>query len=329
MKNIIPSYVRVPLIFAIVFGGMEYFIDSGEKPAFIEYPMVAVFLGVFLFLLLAIEITVSAVDNITYNLLTDEQKKQLEEAQSLPFTEGAFYKKLMNKLTRTRSIDEEGQLLLDHDYDGIKELDNVLPPWWVYMFYGTIIFAGVYLVRFEVLSEYSQAEEYEMAMEDARIAIEEYKKTAKDLVDASNVVVLTEASDLAAGKKVFETNCVSCHRADGGGGIGPNLTDQHWILGGGIKNIFNTLVKGGRDGKGMVSWQGILKPSEMQQVGSYILSLQGTNPADAKAAEGEIWVDESQTVNEALNTSETEESGVEKDTLQSNTEKEQVVIAQN
>ena len=87
--------------------------------------MLHVTVVLFLFLLVAIEMTVSAVDNITYNLLTDEQKKQLEEAQSLPFTEGAFYKKLMNKLTRSRAIDEEGQLLLDHDYYGIKELDNV------------------------------------------------------------------------------------------------------------------------------------------------------------------------------------------------------------
>jgi cytochrome c oxidase cbb3-type subunit 3 len=322
MKNIIPSYVRVPLIFALVMGGMEYFIDSGAKPAFIEYPMVSVFLGVFLFLLIAIELTVSAVDNVTYNLLTDEQKAQLEAAQALPFTESNFYKCLMNKLTRTRSIDEEGQLLLDHDYDGIKELDNVLPPWWVYMFYGTIIFAGVYTIRFHVVKEYTQDQEYEIAMEEARIALEEYKKTAKDLVDVETVTVLTEASDLAIGKKVYEANCIACHRADGGGGIGPNLTDNKWILGGGIKNIFNTLVKGGRDGKGMVSWQGILKPSEMQQVGSYILTFQGTNPTDAKAAEGEIWIDDSV----EANPSETTEQA--QDTLQNNTEKEQVVIAQ-
>ena len=289
MKKFTPSYVRVPLIFALVAGAMEYYIDSGSKPAFIEYPMVAVFLGVFLFLLIAIEITMSAVNNITYSLMTEEQKRQEEEAEALPFTESAFYKKVMNALTRSRAIDEEGQLLLDHDYDGIKELDNVLPPWWKYMFYSSMVFAVVYLVRFHIVKEYTQTEEFEIAMEEARLSIIEYKKTAKDLVDVETVTLLTDASDLSAGKKVFETNCVACHRADGGGGIGPNLTDEYWILGGGIKNVFNTLVKGGRDGKGMVSWQGILKPSEMQQVGSYLLSLQGTNPADAKAAEGDLW----------------------------------------
>ena len=147
MKKLIPSYVRVPLIFALVMGAMEYFIDSGDKPAFIEYPMVSLFLGVFLFLLIAIEIVVSAVDKVTYHLLTEEQKKQLEEAQSLPFTEGAFYQSIMKKLTRSKEIEEEHDVMLDHDYDGIKELDNVLPPWWVNLFYLTIIFAFVYLVR--------------------------------------------------------------------------------------------------------------------------------------------------------------------------------------
>lgn len=292
MKKIIPSYIRVPLIFALVMGAMEYFIDSGSKPAFIEYPMVSVFLIAFLFLLIAIEVVISAVDNIMYYLLTDEQRKQLEEAQSLPFTESAFYTSIMSRLTRSKEIEEEHDVMLDHDYDGIKELDNVLPPWWVYLFYITIIFAGVYLVRFHVVKEYSQAEEFEIAMEEARIQIEEYKKTAKDLIDVDNVTLLADASDLAAGKKIFEANCAACHRPDGGGSIGPNLTDDYWILGGGIKNIFKTIHDGGRDGKGMVSWVGILKPSEMQQVASYIMTLNGTNPADAKAAEGDVWKEE-------------------------------------
>ena len=158
MKKLIPSYVRVPLIFAIVLGAMEYFIDSGEQPAFIKFPMVGLFLGVFLFLLIAIEIVVSAVDNVTYHLLTDEQKKQLEEAQSIPFSESKFYQSISKKLTRSKEVEEEHDILLDHDYDGIKELDNVLPPWWVYLFYITIVFAFVYLIRFHVFSDYTQAE---------------------------------------------------------------------------------------------------------------------------------------------------------------------------
>jgi cytochrome c oxidase cbb3-type subunit 3 len=292
MKKLIPSYVRVPLIFALVMGAMEYFIDSGDKPAFIEYPMVSLFLGVFLFLLVAIEIVVSAVDKVTYHLLTEEQKKQLEEAQSLPFTEGAFYQGIMKKLTRSKEIEEEHDVMLDHDYDGIKELDNVLPPWWVNLFYLTIIFAFVYLVRFHIFNDYDQASEFETEMAIAKAEVEKYKLTAPDLMDKDKVTLLTDATALAEGKKIYEINCVACHKPDGGGSIGPNLTDEHWILGGGIKNVFNTLMEGGREGKGMVSWKATIKPSDLQKVASYVLSLQGTNPPDAKPAEGDIWVDE-------------------------------------
>jgi len=292
MKKLIPSYVRVPLIFALVMGAMEYFIDSGDKPAFIEYPMVALFLGVFLFLLVAIEIVVSAVDKVTYHMLSEEQKKQLEEAQSLPFTESAFYQRITKKLTRSKEIEEEHDIMLDHDYDGIKELDNVLPPWWVNLFYLTIVFAVIYLVRFHIYNDYNQASEFETEMAIAKAEVEKYKLTAPDLMNKDKVTLLTDATALAEGKKLFETNCVACHKADGGGSIGPNLTDEHWILGGGIKNVFNTLMEGGREGKGMVSWKATIKPSDLQKVASYVLSLQGTNPPDAKPAEGDIWVDE-------------------------------------
>lgn len=294
MKKLIPSYVRVPLIFASVFGAMEYFIDSGDQPAFIKYPMVLLFLGVFLFLLVAIEIVVNAVDNVTYHLLTEEQKKQLEEAQSIPFTESKFYQGLLKKLTRSKEIEQEADVMLDHNYDGIRELDNVLPPWWVYLFYGTIIFAGIYLFRFQVIGEYDQKKEFETEMTEARIAIEEYKKTAPDVMDKEKVTLLTDAASIAQGKTIFTTNCVACHRADAGGQIGPNLTDDMWINGGGIKNVFNVLMEGGRDGKGMISWKATIKPSDLQKVASYVLSLQGSNPKEPKPTEPEakLWVEE-------------------------------------
>ena len=296
MKKLIPAYVRVPVIFFAVFMAMEYFIDSGDRPAFIKFPMVSVFLFVFLFLLIAIEITVSAVDNITYHLLTEEQKIQLNEANNLSFKDSEWYKKLMAKLTKTESLDNEDQLLLDHDYDGIKELDNNLPPWWVYLFYACIIFGVVYMVRFEVLGADNQEMELKKEVAQAKIDIAEYMKTAPDMMDEKTVTLLTDPADLAAGKEIFTTNCAACHRADAGGQIGPNLTDDKWILGGGIKNVFHTLVNGGRDGKGMISWKGTLKPKEMQKVASYILSLKGSNPPDPKAPEGEVWVEENVTV---------------------------------
>jgi cytochrome c oxidase cbb3-type subunit 3 len=294
MKKILPVYVRVPLIFAFVFGAMEYFIDSGDQPAFIKFPMVGLFLAVFLFLLVAIEIVSSAVDNITYHLLTEEQKKQLDEAQSIPFTESAFYKNILNKLTRTKTIEQESDVMLDHNYDGIRELDNVLPPWWVYLFYGTIIFGAIYLVRYQIMDGNNQVQEFQTEMQEAKVAVEEYLKTAPDMMSKEKVTLLTDATSLAAGKAIYTANCVACHRPDGGGQIGPNLTDNYWILGGGIKNVFNTVMEGGRDGKGMVAWKASIKPSDIQKVASYVLSLQGTNPKDAKPTEQEAkeWVEE-------------------------------------
>ena len=290
MKKLIPAYIRVLVIFFAVFGAMEYFIDSGSQPAFIKFPMVSLFLFVFLFILIAIEITVSAVDTITYQLLTEEQKAKLREANTVSYKESQWFKNLMKALTKSEPIENEGQLLLDHDYDGIKELDNNLPPWWVYLFYGCIIFAVVYFVRFEVMGGDNQETELKKEMAQAKVEVAEYMKTAPDLMDEKTVTLLNDAAALAEGKTIFTTNCSPCHRADAGGQIGPNLTDDHWILGGGIKNVFHTLVNGGRDGKGMISWKGTLKPKEMQKVASYVLSLRGSNPVNPKAPDGEIWV---------------------------------------
>jgi cytochrome c oxidase cbb3-type subunit 3 len=292
MKKIIPVYVRVPLIFFFVFGAMEYFIDSGDRAAFIKYPMVSVFLAVFLFLLIAIEITISAIDNITYQLMTEEQKEKLAEVNSLKIQEREWFKNLMKKLTRTVPIEDEASLLLNHDYDGIKELDNNLPPWWVYLFYGCIIFAAIYLVRFEIMGGDNQEMELKKELAQAKIEVKEYMKTAPDLMDEKTVTLLSDPADLEIGKTIFTTNCAACHRADAGGQIGPNLTDDHWILGGGIKNVFHTITNGGRDGKGMISWKGTLKPKEIQKVASYILSLRGSNPKDPKEPDGDIWVEE-------------------------------------
>ncbi len=295
MKKLIPSYLRVLIIFFAIFAALEYFIDSGDQPAFIKYPMVILLLFVFLFLLIAIEIVVNAVDNITYGLLSEEEKAKLEVKENLSFKDSQWYKNILQKLTKTVPMENEGQLLLDHNYDGIKELDNNLPPWWIYLFYGCIVFAIIYLVRFEILDGDNQETELKKEMAQAKIEVAEYMKNAPDLMDEAKVTQLTDASSLAEGKSIYTTNCVACHRADGGGQIGPNLTDELWILGGGIKNIFRTLEKGGRDGKGMISWKGTLKPKEMQKVASYVMSLNGSNPKDAKVAEGEKWVDESTT----------------------------------
>ncbi|WP_149276563.1 cbb3-type cytochrome c oxidase N-terminal domain-containing protein [Pareuzebyella sediminis] len=290
MKTNVPWWIRIPVLFFIILGLMEYFIDSGDKPAIIEYPITQFFMLMVLLLLIAIELILQSVENVMFQTLSKEAQERYLASKSQNW-EWKWGKKIYKKMLGSKPIEKEGEIILDHNYDGIRELDNTLPPWWVWMFYATIVFGVIYLVRFHIFNDYDQDTEYLTEMKLAEAEIAEYKKNAKDLVDASTVEILSDASDIAAGKAIFESNCVACHMADGGGGIGPNLTDQNWILGGGIKNVFNTISEGGRDGKGMIAWKQTLKPAEIAQVASYVLNFQGTTPANPKAPEGEIFID--------------------------------------
>lgn len=290
MKNTSTWWIKIPLIFFLIFGLTEFFVDSGEMPAFIKYPMVQVFLVFILFLLIAIAVITRAIENVMFQTLSKEGQERYLAAKNKTF-EWEWGQRVYQKMLGSKPIEKEGEIILDHNYDGIRELDNNLPPWWVYLFYASIVFAVVYMARFHVFNDYDQDQEYEQEVAAAQLEIEEYKKNAKDLVDANTVELLTDAGDLKAGQTIFESNCVACHMIDGGGGIGPNLTDQNWILGGGIKNVFHTISEGGRDGKGMIAWKQNLKPAEIAQVASYVLSFQGTTPANPKAPEGDVWVD--------------------------------------
>ena len=285
------SLLRLLFFFILAIILIEW-VYPGDEWALFTQPIFWAIIGTAMLFAMAFEICVEALRYVLFKTLNIEQQTSYLSKEALrKENQFKWIRETYKKSLGTKALEEEHEIILDHDYDGIKELDNDLPPWWKYLFYLTIIFAVVYWVRFEVVGDYTQAEEYEMKVAEAKIEIAEWKKTAKDLVDVNTVTLLTEASDLKAGENIFTANCVACHKVDGGGGIGPNLTDRHWILGGGIKNVFNTISEGGRSGKGMIPWKSDLKPAEMAQVASYVLSFQGTTPAEPKKAEGDIWVD--------------------------------------
>lgn len=290
MKNLISGWVWIPAVFLILVGATEYFIDSGNNFAFIEYPVLQLVLLVGLVFLIALNVILKAIQNVMFKSLSEDAKERYMRAREERLKK-YDWKVLLRKMNSAKPISEERDIELDHNYDGIKELDNKLPPWWLYSFYASIVFAFGYMIYYHVLDGENQTMEFENEMMAAKIAVEEYKKNAPDLIDAESVTLLTEASDLEAGATIYQNNCMACHAADGGGGIGPNLTDEHWILGGGVKNVFHTVSEGGRAGKGMVAWKSILKPTEIQQVASYILSLQGSAPANPKEAEGDVWTE--------------------------------------
>jgi len=205
------------------------------------------------------------------------------------------WKKFMKSMTKAHELGTEEDIMLDHDYDGIKELDNVLPPWWLYGFYITIAISIFYITQvFYNSDNYSQDKEYAAEVAQGKAEVEQYKKEHPELFDDANIVVLTDAENIAKGKELFTSKtCSACHLADLGGSIGPNLTDNNWILGGGVKNIYNTISKGGRPGKGMIPWESTITRDERIQLASYIISMQGTQPATPKAAQGEIiWPEE-------------------------------------
>jgi cytochrome c oxidase cbb3-type subunit III len=187
-------------------------------------------------------------------------------------------------------IEKENEILLDHDYDGIKELDSRIPPWYSGLFYATIIFAIYYLLSYHVFHTGKlMYEEYDEEMKLASLQKAELMMSGSFLTE-ENVTLLKDDISLLSGKEIYDANCVACHTADGGGLVGPNLTDEYWIHGGGIKNIFKT-IKYGVPSKGMISWQTQLNPLQIQQVSSYVMSLQGTTPLSPKEPEGEVWVE--------------------------------------
>ena len=196
-----------------------------------------------------------------------------------------------DKFNAAASIEKEKDILLDHNYDGIQELDNSLPPWWKYGFYLTIVVACIYLYRYHISHDGpSQQEEYAAEMQRGEEDKAAYLATSANNVDESNVVMLTDAGEIAAGKELFSKNCAACHLPDGGGVVGPNLTDDYWLHGGSMKDVFKSIKYGWQD-KGMKSWKDDFSPKQMQELASFVKSLKGTHPATPKAPQGDLYIE--------------------------------------
>lgn len=245
----------------------------------------------------------------------DESKSETAEVKVSAFQE------LKQKFYGLKPIEEEKSLLIDEDYDGIQELNNTVPPWFNVLFLATIIFAIVYLLDYHVFKTGKlPLQEYNDEVRAAELQREELIRTGA-FINESNVAFLKDAESLSEGKNIYTINCIPCHGGKGEGIVGPNLTDEYWIHGGGIKNIFKT-VKYGVPVKGMISWQTQLNPKKMQQVASYVISLQGTNPAGGKAPEGNLYKEQDSSAvksdslkSDKLNTDSTKTNKVKSDSI--------------
>ncbi|MEO8770916.1 MAG: cbb3-type cytochrome c oxidase N-terminal domain-containing protein [Ferruginibacter sp.] len=199
--------------------------------------------------------------------------------------------KVNNKFfTKAVSIEREQDILLDHDYDGIKELDNSLPPWWKWGFGITIVIAIVYLLNFHVFGYgKNPTEEYAAEMEKAKEEKEIYEANNANRVDENNIKMPT-AAEIVAGKDIFTTTCFPCHGKAGEGGAGPNLTDDYWLHKGSIADVYQS-IKHGYPEKGMQAWEKNYSPKEIISIAGFIKTLRGTNPPNAKATQGDLFVE--------------------------------------
>jgi len=267
-----------------------------DVPAFLRQDS-DTYLWTLLFVIMALAVVILY---HSFNRLTRSMMPPKPAAKKPPVPAGVpaekkpgFWKRFdRSVLTKAVPVEQEEDVMMHHDYDGIRELDNKLPPWWVWGFYITIFWAVFYMLHFHVSGTGKlSAAEYTAEMDKAAREKEAYLRLKADLVTFDNVTALADQASLDAGMALFRKNCAVCHLESGGGQVGPNLTDDYWLHGGGIRNIFRVITEG-VPAKGMISWKAQLTPKQIQQVGSYILTLHGTNPPGGKDPQGDKWTGE-------------------------------------
>lgn len=196
---------------------------------------------------------------------------------------------IWTRLMGLRPMAEEKDLMMDHEFDGIAELDNPTPAWFSVLFYGTIIFAIGYMFNYHVFNwGKSQEEEYAIELqeaEEARIAFLQKPGAGGPQINENNMEQSTDKEMIQKGAALFKTVCTPCHGEHGEGGVGPNLTDEFWLHGGSAKAVFKT-IKYGVPEKGMVAWEKSMNAKQISDITNYVLSLKGSNPAGAKAPQG-------------------------------------------
>ena len=245
----------------------------------------------FYMLVSVIGVEIAAIFFLTFSIKRVYDELVPQKAVAVQEQKEKWWSSLDQKFfTKAIPVEKEADHLLDHNYDGIRELDNALPPWWKYGFIITILVAFLYLINFHVLGiGKNPTEEYAAEMEVAKIQKEQFEAKNKDRIDESSVP-MADAAGVKQGGEYFAANCIACHGKLGEGGAGPNLTDNYWLHKGSINDIYQTL-KNGYPAKGMAAWANKFNPKELSFIASYIKTLKDTNPPGAKAPQGDIYVE--------------------------------------
>jgi cytochrome c oxidase cbb3-type subunit 3 len=285
------KYSRILLPMAMVFIVVPAFAEDDHSLLTAEAKNYVGFGAVIITLLLfiaAMLIVLKAFKILTKVIMKSEGYSEAQIANELKpqKADKKTREKMWLKLLSLRPMSEEKELIIEHEYDGIRELDNPTPQWFMVLFYGTIVFAVCYLLIYHVFGVGQlQYEEYKTEVAQAKIAEKIYLSKQANRVDENTVKLTTDAGTLAAGHTVFTTTCSPCHGVNGQGVVGPNLTDDYWLHGGKINDIFKT-IKYGVPAKGMPTWEKQLTAKQISDVANYIKSLHGTNPPGAKEPQG-------------------------------------------
>lgn len=248
--------------------------------------LIIVTIILFATILVAAIIILRALKTVIKITMPDLEKE--EKALAMPNSKKKLQRKeRWNKILGLNPLDKEDEITIDHEYDGIRELDNPIPMWFNALFYSSIAFAIGYLLVYHVFGwGMTQDEEYQAAMQAGEKQRIEFLESSGSNIDENSVTVDLSPEFVAAGQEIFLQNCGMCHGNQGEGLIGPNLVDEYWLHGGEVGEIFRTIKYGVPD-KGMVPWEANLTPVQIAQVSNFILSIKGTNPPNPKAPEGD------------------------------------------
>jgi cytochrome c oxidase cbb3-type subunit 3 len=258
---------------------------SGELMDYIGYGAVITMLFLFLVVMLVLLRTFKVLTRIILKNegYTDEQIiAEMKPAKKEKKPRAEVWQKLLS----LRPLEEENEILITHDYDGIQELDNPIPAWFMYLFYGSIVFGIGYLLNYHVFKTAPlQYAEYKTEMAQADLAKKAFLSKAANRVDENTVKLVHDPAVISSGQTIFKNTCAACHGDHAQGNVGPNLTDDYWLHGGKIGDLFKT-IKYGVLSKGMPTWEKQLTPKQISDVANYIKSLHGTKPAGAKEPQG-------------------------------------------
>lgn len=285
-------FITLFFVFNLIALSYAQVANEAKSTSLFDDPMLTFYIVVTFLFVIAILVLVMAVYMLrVLNFMVKQAEQEKATKLGIEYKPApSIWQRLWERWNNLKPLEKESDIMLDHNYDGIRELDNHLPPWWKWLFYATIGFAVVYLVVFHVFDTFPlQIQEYENELAYAQeLALKAKAQNPVAAIDETNVEATTDALALADGKITFLNTCASCHRKDGGGDIGPNLTDEYWLHGGSVKDLF-TVVRHGVQGTNMISWEGVISSEKMKNVTSYILTMQGSNPPNPKKPQGVIY----------------------------------------